>query len=298
MISVPFIAAGLAVGGGVGLLVRELLPGAPDLGQALERLNPTSLPTSVARPAAERGWRERIGAKLLERAETVPWITVPRTDLAVLRRAPELYLFNKFAGTLGGALVVPYFAVMAELAGYSVPYALPLIACPLLGVLFYLAADSDLRTKAKRARREVHWALCSYIDLVALKRAGESGVVDALEGAARLADGWVFLRLRGALEQARLERIAPWDGLRRLAVEIEVPALTDIADIVSWSGRDGAAVYSALRSKGAGMRTALGNQAAEDAAAATVKLTMVGALLSLLLMVLIGYPAFSRMLAN
>ena len=299
MIPMPFVLAGLCVGAGAGLVLMELIPARPDLGAALERFAPPPPPTRRAPPApGTLGLRDRIGARLAAQASGVPGLLPARADMAVLRRSAERFVFNKVAGVLAGVLFTPYLTVMLTLLGYSLPVALPLLVCPMLGAMFWYAADADVKTKASRARHEVDWALTSYLDLVALRRAGESGIVDALEEASALSPGWVFVRLREALELARIERIPPWDGLRILAEEIGVANLADIADIVSWSGQDGASVYSALRSKTHGIRTALGNLEAETAAAATVKLTMVGAVLSLLLMVLIGYPAFTRILAQ
>lgn len=296
MIPISFLAAGAVTGLGVGLLVCELLPGPPELGAALERMSAPAAPAVVAPAGATR--RQRAGGYLVAHAHEIPGLSIPRTDLDLVGRDPETFLFNKVAATVFGALAVPYLAVLAAIRNIHVPLAIPLLCSGLMAAMFWVAADADLASKAKRARSEASKSLASYLDLIALRRAAESGIVESLEAAALLGDGWLFLRLREALDRARLEKIPPWEGLRALAEQLDLPALRDVADITSWAGTDGAAVYAALRAKAEGMRTAQGNAEAELAATGTVKLTMVGAVLAVLLMIAIGYPAISRILSH
>lgn len=296
MISIPFIAAGAVTGAGLGLLVVELLPGPPQLGAALARLQ-TTTPT-VTRAPVGSGVRDRAGRYLVDHHAQIPGMSIPRADLALIGKSPERFLFDKVAVALAVTLVMPYFAVIAVILGVPVPIPFILIGALLIGAIFYAAADADVKAKAKRLRGEADQALTAYLDLVALRRVGESGITESLEGAATMADGWVFVRLSDALQKARDEREAPWEGLRSLAEELDLPALRDISNIVALAGTDGAGIYAALRAKSSAMRTALGNAAAEAAANATVKLSMIGGLLALVLMILIGFPAMSRIMGT
>jgi hypothetical protein len=296
VISIPFIAAGAMTGAGLGLLVIELLPGPPQLGSALARVQATAPP--LGRAPVDSGIRGRAGRYLVERHAQIPGMSIPTADLSLIGKSAEAFLFNKVAVALVAALFVPYLAVVALVAGVTIPVPFVLLGAVLLGAVFYVAADADVAAKAKRYRLEAEQALTAYLDLVALRRVGEAGITEALEGAAAMSDGWLFVRLAGALERARDERQTPWQGLRSLADELELPTLRDIADIVSLAGKDGAGIYNALRAKCAGMRTALGNSEAEAAATATVKLTMIGGLLALVLMVLVGFPAMARIMGT
>lgn len=299
MIPIPFLATGAVAGAGAGLLVRELWPGPPDLSAALARLHGTAPAPAYAGPGAARlAIRDRVGAAVLARADAARWLTVPRADLAVLARSPQRYAANKLLAAASGLVLGPYLAVLALLLGHPLSPAVPVLAAPAISVLLWFAVDRDVKAAAGRARHEMEWALTAYLDLVCMHRAGDAGIVEALEESARACEGWVFVRLRDALALARTRRIPPWEGLGGLAEELAVPALRDIADIASWSGREGASVYTALRARAEGMRRALGNREAEKAAASTVRLTTVGALLGLLLMLLIGYPAFTRILGG
>jgi hypothetical protein len=235
---------------------------------------------------------------VLARADSARWLSVPRADLAVLRRRPQRYAANKLLAAASGLILGPYLAVLALLVGYPLSPAVPVLAAPVISAGLWVAVDRDVTAAARRARGEMEWALTAYLDLVSLRRAGDAGIAEALEESARACEGWMFVQLRDALASARTRRIPPWEGLRELAEELAVPALRDIADIASWSGREGASIYTALRARAQGLRRSLGNKEAEKAAASTVRLTTVGALLGLLLMLLIGYPAFTRILGG
>ncbi|MBS2545373.1 hypothetical protein KGQ19_00675 [Catenulispora sp. NL8] len=295
MIPLPYLGAGCVAGLGLAVLTSEFLPAPPKLTTALDRMRQTTAPQPTS---DDRGLRMRFGAWLAERADGLPGLTVPVKDLAILNKPRELWFFDKIGSTVLVLLGVPYAMAMFYLIGFQLPPVLALVIAVVGAAVAWFGADYDLAARARKARREFDWALASYLDLVALRRLGDAAAADALQGAAELGEGWVFVRLREALHHARLERVPPWDGLRKLADEVGAGALRDVADIMSWSGSDGASVYTALRARTKALRVTLGNAQAEDAAAATVRLTMIGAFLALVLMILIGYPAFSRILST
>jgi hypothetical protein len=153
-----------------------------------------------------------------------------------------------------------------------------------------------VRDQAKRAREEFAHALSAYLDLVALKRAADAGPAEALEKAAAVGRGWPFLFLQGALRRARLEKIPPYQALAELAAEYDLPVLGDVADIMRGSATDGAAVYKALRARTAALNAELLADQAAEANAASEKMTAPGALLAVLVMLLMAFPAVIRML--
>ena len=131
-----------------------------------------------------------------------------------------------------------------------------------------MVPDLDLRRRAAAARDELRHAVCVYLELVALERAGDAGTVEALERAATVGDSPAFVRIRDALTRAELAGQPPWTGLAELADAVGVPELGDLADIMRLSGEDGAAVYATLRARAASLRTQLlaANAAAANAA--------------------------------
>ncbi|MDT0616669.1 hypothetical protein RM812_42080, partial [Streptomyces sp. DSM 40712] len=77
----------------------------------------------------------------------------------------------------------------------------------------------------------------------------------------------------------------------------DLPAADDIADIVSSAGTDGAAIYATLRSRAESLAA---EQAADDQAranAASESLVVPVSLLSMVLLVFFGFPAFARIFA-
>ena len=115
----------------------------------------------------------------------------------------------------------------------------------------------------------------------------------ALERAASGVDGWVFERLRETLLRAQLQLHQPWDELRRLAEEIDVPELGDVGDIVHAAGADGAVVHETLLARADSLRDQIRLEALARAKATTSKLDIPGAALLLVLAIFIIYPLWS-----
>ena len=144
------------------------------------------------------------------------------------------------------------------------------------------------------AREEFRRVVATYLTLVGLVRYGGAGAVESLESAARVGDGWVFDRIRAALDDARYANEAPWTRLRQVSVEIGVPDLGDVGDIMGLAGDQGAQVYQTLLSRAQSLRVALRTKEQQRAATATTLLYVPTSLLLLVFLVLIGYPALVR----
>ncbi|MET7685210.1 type II secretion system F family protein [Streptomyces sp. NPDC005423] len=288
----PELLAGGTVGAGVALLVRELLQPQPALAPALQRTGPASL----SMPEPELDQEERWGRWLLAHLGHLPGVRIPAKDLALLGQGPGQFMLKKFAlGALG--LLCPVLAsVPWIIAGVSLPFYVPAAAGLAIAALLFITPDLAVRDQAKRAREEFAHALSAYLDLVALKRAADAGPAEALEKAAAVGRGWPFLYLQSALRRARLEKIPPYQALSELAEEYDLPVLSDVADIMRGSATDGAAVYKALRGRTAALNTELLADQAAEANAASEKMTAPGALLAVLVMLLMAFPAVIRML--
>ncbi|WP_330358891.1 type II secretion system F family protein [Streptomyces chartreusis] len=288
----PAVLTGATAGAGLALLVRELLRPQPALGPALAR----STPAALTKPEPEPDREERWGRWLLARLEHVPGIRIPTTNLALLGQQPGQFMLKKT--TLAGlGLLCPVIATIPWiLAGISLPFYVPAAFGLLIAVLLFITPDLAVRDQAKRAREEFAHALSAYLDLVALKRAADAGPAEALEKAAGVGSGWPFLYLQGALRRARLEKIPPYEALTQLAHEYDLPVLDNVADIMRSSATDGAAVYKALRARTAALNTELLADQATEANTASEKMTAPGALLAVLVMLLLAFPAVIRML--
>ncbi|MGW9026878.1 type II secretion system F family protein [Streptomyces sp. NPDC055722] len=288
----PVVLTGGTVGAGVALLVRELLRPQPALGSALAR----SAPATLAMPEPELDREERWGRWLLARLERLPGVRVPAKNLALLGQRPGQFMLKKTALAALGLLCPMIATIPWIIAGVSLPFYVPAGVGLLVAGLLFITPDLAVRDQAKRAREEFAHALSAYLDLVALKRAADAGPAQALEKAAEVGRGWPFLYLQGALRRARLEKIPPYQALTELAAEYDLPVLDDVADIMRGSATDGAAVYKALRARTAALNAELLADQAAQANAASEKMTAPGALLAVLVMLLMSFPAVIRML--
>ncbi|MFE5771358.1 type II secretion system F family protein [Streptomyces sp. NPDC056485] len=297
MMPVAAILSGAAIGSGAALLIREVLQPAPALGPALRRLNqPAPAPAATLAGEAGADRDERWGQWLLERLADVPGVRIPYKDLALTGTTPARFVLTKVALAGAGLLLPPLSTVPLLLLG--LPLYLPAIVGILAAVILWFAPDLALRDKAKRARAEFAHAMAAYLELVALRRAGNVSAEQAMEQAATVGQGWSFQRIQAALAQSRVDKVAHWESLARLTAELDLPVMDDLAAIMRQSADDGASVYTTLRSRACNLRTELLAQQAADANSDSEKMTAPGALLAVLVMLLIAFPAIIRMLTT
>ncbi|MGW2250358.1 hypothetical protein ACWCXH_09175 [Kitasatospora sp. NPDC001660] len=292
MMSPWSVLAGAVAAGGVALLIAELRPAPPDLRQALDRLHraPADRPED---PDERPRWYDRIG----ERSVALRGVRVPHRELALIGRTPARFMVHKLLFAVIGLMLPAYLAAVLAVVDVQLPFAMPLVAGPLLAALLWFVPDAIVSGEAKEARTEYLHGIAAYLELVALERAADCGPAEALRRAASVGRGTVFLRIRDALDRAATDRLPPWAGLDALAAELGLTPLQDVADIMRLSGVDGAAVYDTLRARAKGLR---GELLAEDLARANAdseRMVAPGSALTLLMTVLIVFPALHQMLA-
>ncbi|WP_329570210.1 type II secretion system F family protein [Kitasatospora sp. NBC_01266] len=292
MISPWAVLAGCVAAAGIALLIAELRPAPPDLGQALERLHRAPAEQRDGTEAADGPWYDRLGNRSLALAGS----RVPLQSLALIGRTPARFMAHKLLFALIGLLLPGYLSAMAQFTGLGLPVALPALLGVALAVGGWLLPDGIVQGEAKEARTEYLHGIAAYLELVALERAADHGPAEAMRRAAAVGRGTVFRRLRDALERAATDRLPPWDGLDALAEELGLSALQDVADIMRLSGTDGAAVYDTLRARAKGLRDELLAAELAEAGSTSEQMVAPGAALTLLMTVLIVYPALYQML--
>jgi len=288
------LLAGCVVGLGIFVMVRELFPAPPALSAALERFTPPS-----RRPAASvvsDDTTARIGRWMAARiAGTALDVRIPRQDLALIGRSPEGYLVQKLTMSLFGLTVptllwtllmptVPWLVSTGSTAGYS--------------LIMFLGPDITVRSQAKEAREEFKAALIAYLDLIKMARAGGAGPGEALEAPARICHGWAFTRIATTLDPASRGTRDPWDELARLAGQIGVRELADTAAIARRAGTQGARILDSLTAKAASLREQQLSQALVRAKSRTETMTVPVALSVLGYLILLGYPAYARIVGG
>jgi len=293
------IGCGGLVGLGLFLLLRGVLVvEQPRLADALARLDSRAAPALVGpTPRAGDRWARVAGAWVAARLPAAGR-RAPGQALALIGWTPEGYAARKVGLAVFGAVFVPLLTAVLGLAGVRLPVVVPVAGSLALAAVLFLVVDLIVRDQAATARAQMRRALCSYLDLVSLRRDASEGPTIALERAAALGSGWVFGRITDALVTARLAGEAPWDGLRRLASDTGVGELADVADIAAVAAVEGASIAPTLRARAQSLRVQL--LAEEEAAANTAseKLTAPVALLSIAFLLLFLYPALARLMAT
>ncbi|WP_035841018.1 type II secretion system F family protein [Kitasatospora azatica] len=286
------VLAGCVVAAGLALLIAELRPAPPDLSRALDRLHRPPVEHQTAADQAGTGWYDRLG----DRALVLAGSKVPLQSLSLIGRTPARFMAHKLLFALVGLVLPGYLSAMAALTGFGPPIALPVLISLGLAIGGWLLPDAVVQSEAKEARVEYLHAIAAYLELVALERAADHGPAEAMRRAAAVGHGTVFRRIQDALERAATDRVPPWDGLDALAAELGLGPLQDVADIMRISGTDGAAVYDTLRARAKGLRDELLAADLAEAGANSERMVAPGAALTLLMTVLIVYPALYQML--
>ena len=309
MINVPLLLAGAFTGTGLALVIAGLRPAPPDLAAALQRLdnglasshpdaangpltsNDSSMASRLASPLVR--WLTRRDA-LAGRAGGRLGLARHAADLRLLGESVEQLVVRKLAYGLVGLAFPPVLATLMALIGLRLPWPIPAGAAVVFAAMLFLAPDLDVRQRANAVRDELRRASAAYLELVALERAADAGASEALDRAATIGVTPAFERLQDALTRAHLAGHPSWFGLTQLGEQSGVTELVDIADIMRLSGQDGAAVYATLRARATSLRTAQTTQATAAANAASEHMVIPVGLLGLIFLVLIGYPAFAR----
>ncbi|MFI1580773.1 type II secretion system F family protein [Embleya sp. NPDC020630] len=288
MIPPMVIVSGCVLGAGVAVLVRELWPAPPDLGNALHRLS--GMPK---RRTEQTG--SKYDDRLVAMVRHLPGFRVPHRELDLVGETVAQFVRTKALLALLGLLLPAMLSAVLTAAGIGIAFYVPLFLSLAVAAGMWFIPDYALRDQAKSARIEFQHAAAAYLDLVALGRAGDAGPAEALERAAAVGDGWAFARIQDALARARVGSADPWDGLRDLAKDLDLPELADVADIIEMAGTEGAAVYGTLRARSQSLRVELLANEHEKANADSERLTVPGTMLVVIMGILLGFPAISRM---
>jgi tight adherence protein C len=296
------LLCGVAVGGGLWLIVRGLYPPRPSLAHALAQLRRVPQAAPVFGAQVGGGFAARLGRPIADALGRTGanWLVPSRVrrDLAVLDRSPERHLAEKVTLALVGLCFAPAIAALLLLGGAHLGLVLPLWASLIFMVAGFVLPDLGIRADAARRRRDFRHALGSFLDLVVVALAGGGGVETALTDAASVGGGWAFAYLRRALDEARLARETPWAALGRLGTNLGVGELSELAASVSLAGTEGAKVRASLAAKATSLRTHELAEAETADQAATERMSLPIVMLFAGFLFFIGFPAVERVLTG
>ena len=248
------LLAGMLVVGGLVAVVAALVPTPPGLQPALDRLGGDQTPGDLIRVETAAGSAsERLGV-LVYRRSPVP-LTPRQRQLLRLQDKPiaEFYADKVVMAVVGAILPALVGFGWGWMTGRPSWWPAGLALAGL--VLGFFVPDLLLRRSGKASQSRAVESLLVYIDLVTLERLANASATEALQSAAALSDVPLFVQIRTALERARLEQQSPYGELRRLAEELELPELKDVADIMQLD-ESGAALSGTLRARVKELRNA------------------------------------------
>jgi len=291
---------GAGVGAGLLLLGLAALPVRTDLVAGLGRWETQRDravgATAVAHDSLRARWGHKLVAALRRRGVNV---ARHRSDLALTDTTLEDHWTTKFLlGGFGFLLPIVFVGIVtAAGVGVGVGWRVPTFVGPVLGVLFFLLPDLGLAQEANARREDLRRVLSSYLDLVAMQLAGGRGIPEALPAAAAIGQGWAFEQLGETISRARYAGTTPWVALAELGRTVDLPELRDLGAALGLVADDGAKVRQSLavRSASQRRRRLADLKAAADKTNQSIEIALIGLVVGLLLF--LGYPAVSNMLA-
>jgi len=241
------VLAGMLTLGGLVAVVAALLPAPPRLQPVLDRLGSDRVLADGPATLVTAGTRsERWGAYLYRRTP-IPMTPRQRQLLRLQDKSIAEFYADKIVMALVGS-------ILPALIGFSWgwmtgrPSWWPAGLAVMGMVIGFFAPDLLLRRSGKATQSRAAESLLVFVDLVTLERLANASATEALHSAADLSDVPLFLQIRSALERSRLEQQSPYAELRRLADELALPELKDVADIMQLD-ESGAALSGTLRAR-------------------------------------------------
>ncbi len=241
------LLSGFVVAGGLVCLVLAFAPSVPRLDAAMARVGGGGVSVERIRevgPVSSRS--ERLGA-LLYRLSPVTPSQKQRQALRLQDKSIAEFYADKAVMAIIGIVLPAVLLLALAVLGVQVG-ALPALV-PLVGaVVGYLLPNLLLARHATVVRTGAVEALLVFIDLVTLERLTNASATQALHNAAALSEVPLFVQIRTALDRARLEQQSPYAELRRLAEQLSLPQLADVADVMQLD-ESGAALSGTLRAR-------------------------------------------------
>ncbi|HEY5150760.1 MAG TPA: type II secretion system F family protein [Mycobacterium sp.] len=293
------LLVGAAGGVGVWMLVLLLVPERSDLVAALSQ--PRGLPAPAAGAATQgRQQPDRRGlataqAWIEQKLSAVPWLATPDRDLMVVEISRGTFLLVRVAASVAALLVGPVYSLVFAVFGFPLPLVVPAAVGLVLAAVTWLTVGVVVHAQAESRRREMRYALVSYLTLVALHRAAGQAMGKSLELAAASSSAWTFQRIAQRMALATRSGSNEWAGLAQLAGELGIDELSDLASIADTAGIAGAGVYSTLMARAQSLRHELQTAEEAAAAAASTRLAIPKVILTFTTFVFLLYPALMQL---
>lgn len=300
------LLTGLGFGLGVCLLVLGLRPAPLTAASRLQLLDQP--PAALLRPDATGQRTDRLGrlrhwlgARTLPSADRSGLAVLSgdtAADLAVTGTSAELHAGTKALAALAGLFTPALLSGLLASAGLTLPLLVPLWLCLTAAAVGYLLPDLRLRRTAADARRGFRTTVGAFLDLVAMRMASGSGLAEALQDAAGIGHGPAFVRIRGALADARTDGLTPAQALGLLGSQLQLPDLVEVSTRLRLVDTSGAHAQASLRAQAASLRDRELADAQGRANEQSQSMLVAQVVLGFGFVLFLGYPAVARVLAS
>lgn len=299
------IAYGALVGLGIFALVRIYVRPKPGLETLVHRIDVGSKSmktrTVTAHEQSKQPSRiDSLATRLSDRLEVLAaernWkLGRVRTDLGIMNRTLGSFLAGKVLFGVGLFLLAPIVYSVVRVGGLDLPVALPALGAILFGLFGFFIPDLALRGEAEDRREDFRRVVSIFLDLVAMNLAGGRGLPEALLTASTISEHWALIRIRQALDNARLFGITPWVSLADLGTSIGVEELRDLSAALSLAAEDGAKIKQSLSARAATMRRRELAEVEGDAGEKSQSMLVAQLLICMGFLVFLAYPSISQL---
>ncbi len=285
------IASGVLLAAGLWALAGYFVPAHPRLTDALRVLDGRVAPEQAAAAAGA----DRLGAWARRRLPGGPDDRIARQLQLRGIGLDRFYTYKVLAALAGFAM--PTLLAIAVLLVDGDAVAIPLAVAVVLGLVGFFVPDIVIGRGSAGTASDATEALLTFMDLVTLERLANSSATQSLHAAAAVSDQAVFVAIRDSLQRSRLEQRAPFAELKRLGADLELPALSDIADVMKLDD-SGASLSGALRARVRELRDAHLTEAKIEATAVSERMTFLMVIPSLIFGLLFLIPPLLRLLSS
>lgn len=301
------LIGGAVSGAGVVMLILLLVPPAVQPAAALAELDTRrderrlrqDVRRLSPREAALPEWMDTLGlrgAALLRRSGIE--ISSVTADLSVMGRSLERHLaVSILAGA--GAFGIPVVGVaLLQIIGARFEWSVPVLVSLLLGVAAALLPTLRLRSQAAAARRDFRHVVGSFLDLVSMSLSAGRGVPEALDSASRLCNDPAMVRIRDALDIARLRGETPWAALGQLGTQLRIDELRDLSAALALVAEDGAKIRESLGARATSMRRKDLAEAEGKAGENSESMLVAQLVIAMGFIIFLVYPALAGIMGN
>jgi tight adherence protein C len=242
----------------------------------------------------------QLGPAVLRGAAALRWTPGRRqaADLAVTGRCLEDHAARSVLAAVWFAAMAVAVTAGIGLGGTTIPVPVTVGAALAAAAVGPVVATAVLRAEASERRQDFLVDLAAYTDLVVLLLAAGSGIEGALVNAAEAGEDWPWRALHDALRDARLTRQTPGEAFTNLGRRLGLVELEELGAAVALASSSGSRLRESLAARADTLRARELARVQAQAASATERMTFPVVALAVGFLVVLGFPAVTRVISG